>query len=110
VSDINKKTAEILVECEYAVKIFTYENEVFPNTVIIHDADWPNASHERSQRVELFSDTLEGRRQADAIEDWLYGKYFDLWDDSRMECIEDPGKRHQWRLGCIKWCLEELSK
>ena len=101
--NILQKAAEILVECGYADKLGYMENgnaEVIRTKLFHH--------------VEPFADTLEGRRQADAIEDWLWERYLkihtegDLWGESIN--IEQESTKHQWRLDRIKWCLEELIK
>ena len=66
--------------------------------------------------VDLFADTLEGRRQADAIEDYLMLKKGSLiWAASQNATAnmcqdKDLNSNHKWRLDRIKWCLNELSK
>lgn len=61
--------------------------------------------------VDPFSDTLEGRRQADALEDWLQLEYAALWRQSSGECdYSNRWPTHEWRLDRIRWCFEQLTK
>lgn len=61
--------------------------------------------------IDPFSDTLEGRRQADALEDWLYYKQFNIWaKSSGAACGPQHEHFHQWRLDRIRWCFEQLTK
>ena len=111
---MENKIAEILVSSGYAENIFEYEGEVFPDIVHIKDKDWPSQNNTRSQKVEPFKDTLEGRRQADAIEDWLMLKEYLLYQNGYKEA-DFPSKKdgsywHQFRLNRIKWCLEQLTE
>ena len=68
------------------------------------------------QMIDPFEDTLEGRRQADAIEDWLYLKKGSLlWPASEAATAnicqdKDLNSNHKWRLDRIKWCIQELIK
>ena len=97
-----QKCAEILVDCGYGDKLGFMENgnaEVIQSNLFKH--------------VEPFSDTLEGRRQADAIEDWLwfnentlYSKSFHVIDEPLI--YESLKTQHKWRLDRIKWCILEL--
>jgi hypothetical protein len=61
------------------------------------------------------------RRQADAIEEWLYLQSEpkptnNYWDISAQEVAchqletNIDNNRHQWRLDRIKWCLEQLGE
>lgn len=105
--DINKKAAEILVKCGYA----DYKTDN-GNYICWRDPEIDDTM----EAVQIFSNTLEGRRQADTIEDWLdnHKTFSDvdglsIWDVSAMKIIRESSY-HQWRLDRIKWCLEELSK
>ena len=96
-----KKAAEILVECGYGELNIDYPNCVvkrLENNILLFDID-------------PFADTLEGRRQADAIEDWLCSKYElipnSVWELS-LQQVRLTSTRHQWRLDRIKWCLDNL--
>jgi len=99
-TDINKVMAEALVEQGYA-------DDMRDNLIAIvyqvgdgGDTDWS------FHPVIPFSDTLEGRRQADALEDWLFmnGFYSEFQNNLSME-----PSLHKWRLDRIKWCFEQLA-
>ena len=97
-----EKCAEILVASKYA----QYE------WINLHGRQAiEKYSNGGAYLCEPFEDTLEGRRQADAIEDWLWNNEIRLWGDSAFEVA---GKRtmpqHQWRLNRIKWCIQESLK
>ena len=95
---MNKRIAEALVECGYAESI----NE--DGTLYIENGVWLVWN----EQCDPFADTLEGRRQADALEDWLiYKGYYDEFDFSKLAGW--PRNFHQWRLDRIKWCFEALS-
>ena len=101
---ILQKAAEILVECGYGD--YKTDNN---NYVCWRDPEIDNTM----EAVKPFSDTLEGRRQADAIEDWLrINKPFSIWKESGYHCFinKEKGGNYQWRLDRIKWCLQELIK
>lgn len=96
-----KKAAEILVECGYAtIGINGYMESCY----------WGKGDkHPEEIVIDPFSDTLEGRRQADAIEDWLSRTENKLWfEDSLYAHKETDTTQHQWRLDRIKWCLDNL--
>lgn len=92
--------AKILVECGYA--------EAFvPAALQTTTTLTPSMEH-----VQWDSDTLEGRRQADAIEDYLAHTdgYIVYWADSAiMIRNKDCGSEHQWRLDRISWCIEQVE-
>lgn len=107
-----RKCAEILVECGYVPRYFHYMGK----TITLAKTE----ASQRIQEYELcnpFIDTIEGRRQADAIEDWLYSltrynnnyKGLQLWEAS-IEKVSGSENRHQFRLDRIKWCIEQLIK
>ncbi len=109
---ILKKAAEILVESGYAVKRYTDLHSEYLGYVCVVDDDWPSATGHRPEKVEIFADTLEGRRQADAIEDWLWYNQNRIYANSYHavdEPLDEGVSHHQWRLDRIKWCLEQLS-
>ena len=109
--DITKKAAEILVECGYAISLpdqsrrrEDYYGEVLRSEVM--------GKGERcfSVCVSPFSDTLEGRRQIEAIEDWLHVNEPELIRRAK-HCSEPvPYNGRQKRINRTEWCLEELSK
>ena len=97
-----QKAAEILVESKYIGGFWGNGEFLF------YDRGFENET-----RIDPFRDTLEGRRQADAIEDWLRStktlNALHLWlTISKEPCGERT--HHQWRLDRIKWCLEQLSE
>ncbi|MEN8171382.1 MAG: hypothetical protein ABFS03_00730 [Chloroflexota bacterium] len=101
-SDVNKKAAEILVECGYAQK---YEPYVACFRVVVYYT---------IKSCNPFLDTLEGRRQADAIENYLRDSESNLhecylWSQSGCKRFDHGDNHHQWRLDRIKWCLEQLA-
>lgn len=101
--NINKKAAEILVECGYAVSI----NRPIVETI------WITEELSGSDEcVNPFFDCIYGRRQADAIENWLYDFKYELWADKACEAVTLVNVKclHKWRLDRIKWCLKELIK
>ena len=115
-SSIDKKAAEILVECGYAEAGYADYPHIRPNP---DGSSWVKKikaiNHWTS--VDIFADTLEGRRQADAIEDWLRTGDVSVnvvWLSSEWnsEYKHEPGTidSHRWRLDRIKWCLEQLIK
>jgi len=100
-----QKCAEILVECGYAYECYERENK-----------GWL-IQHEKGMRmaypVNPYMDSLECRRQADAIEDWLYKNKPELFMQSADKKVNDKDiqdSAHQWRLDRIKWCIQELIK
>jgi hypothetical protein len=120
---ILKKAAEILVECGFAVKFNIDKREHLQHSppicliVACEDRDFDSVT------CDPFADTLEGRRQADTIEDWLRSfnaldcSVSDLWDASKLEVkpiratgISAAFNQHQWRLDRIKFCLEQLGE
>ena len=76
---ILKKASEILVECGYAERWF---NERFQETPF-YNLHVENNGILGSEMCDPFTDTLEGRRQANAIEDYLGENYTSLAVDSR---------------------------
>ena len=108
-----EKIAQILVECGYAVQI-DFDKQPF-----IHEGEWHVFFSDGSIAVNPYADTLEGRRQADAIEDWLKDTSvyevnhggFQIWEKSKIENPRPAGmSQHQHRLDRIKWCIQELCK
>ena len=101
---VTKKAAEILVECGYA---FSIDGKGYI---------YLSSDNGKMQKVSPFSDTIEGRRQADAIEDWLNNKQPCLWQSIGLKDAELYMKdgyvtsAHKWRLDRIRWCLEQLEE
>ena len=103
--NILQKAAEILVECGYAIAYNQHNDGVTANLTLGNDGEplW-------IENCDPFADTLEGRRQADAIEDWLCAEEGVSWTISgrAIDESETNYKLHEWRLDRIKWCFEEL--
>ena len=98
-----QKCAEILVECGRADYISDLDKKL-GRAVIVERM--PEVDHLFAS-VDPFSDTLEGRRQADVIEDWLYGFKPDLYTESLSKHWHGKGRFGQ-RIERIKWCIESL--
>ncbi len=93
--------ASILVESGYADDINKdHTAHAHPCGRNGDDIDW------EFRLIEPYADTLEGRRQADAIEDWLDGGC--LWNLSKDKV--EQYSNHQWRLDRIRWCIEQLQE
>ena len=103
-----QKCAEILVEAGYASDYGGGCDPISGNEYWIRSKEPVGFKH---IPVQVFVDTLEGRRQADAIEDWLVYNHGELWCDSECltECCTNKHKEHQWRLDRIKWCIKEIK-
>jgi hypothetical protein len=100
---MRKRIAEALVECGYK-EADSYRESKGDYFLTAGDL-WVDGE----ALVQPFADTLEGRRQADALEDWLiYKGYYDEFDFSKLAGW--PRNFHQWRLDRIKRCFEELLK
>jgi len=103
---IEQVAAEILVASGYAKGILklageyrVYVGEAMGSTMDI--------------KVDPFTDTLEARRQADALEDWLYDKHGDLVGRlfADGEIYKTANRTHsEWRRFNIKWCFEQLAE
>ncbi len=105
-----EKCAEILVERGYASGFYMYHDRYLWEK---ENKAKREAYFEDTQlKVNPFADTLEGRRQADAIEDWLMVEHYARWYKSKNidTCVDIKFSCHQWRLDRIKWCIEELNK
>ena len=104
-----KQIAEALVECGHADDIrggrTAHARPCGPDG---SDVDW------EFRLIDPFADTLEGRRQADALEDWLSDHYRRDSDDwlywmASEKQVAKTGSHHQWRLDRIRWCFEQLE-
>jgi len=96
--------AEALVECGYADD--WEEITDFKDSVILLKVK----TGIRREECNPFADTLEGRRQADALENWLSTNKNEYWTESVLHIDDGRGRLHQWRLDRIKWCFEQLEK
>jgi len=105
--DILQKAAEILVQYRYAEALRTHNNKF---KLSVPQLMWyVSETDNMYEIVNLFIDTLESRKQADAIEDYLWDKETILWRIS-MDMVDLRSNNNQWRLDRIEWCLEELIK
>ncbi len=97
-----KIEAELLVKCGYAD--YKTEND---NYICWHDPEIDNTM----VAVQPYADTLEGRRQLDALEDYFSQNYgIELWAESVLKLADTKYKsERQWRIDRIKWCCEQLS-
>ncbi len=103
-TNTNKKATEILVECGYCDSF-------------VHDIAGEFLAHWNKPElsgvyeiIDFAADTLEGRRQAEAIEDWLVDEEWDLWKESSMCNHRIVETCHGLRLRRIKWSLEQLTE
>ena len=94
--EILKKAAEILVTCGYAKSDYSTGGKAYLRVAKCCDTN-------ASVRTDPFADTLEGRRQADAIEDFLHLNNGPLLVRAKI-CAYDPVPYNgrQKRLNRIK--------
>ena len=108
-----KQYAEALVECRYAHSVAGNGISLRANT----PEDYKNTFGYID--VDPFADTLEGRRQADALEDWLHNEHYSLIQEAKVaEMLRKDNQNNdftgqyngrQKRLDRIKWCFEQLE-
>ncbi len=104
-TNTNKKAAEILVECGYCDSF-------------VHDIAGEFLAHWNKPEssgvyeiIDFAADTLEGRRQAEAIEDYLHDKHPDILEQSKRFCrVPCPYNGRQKRLDRMDWSLEQLTE
>lgn len=97
-AEILQKAAEILVESGYA-KTWCRHAPDYNRYYLVFD------SFKDEEMAEPFSDTLEGRRQADVIENHL------IWNGFHREFMTPHSSTrdfHQWRLDQMENCLQQL--
>ena len=101
-----EKCAEILVDCGYADAFDGGYDKFTGNEYwIVKD------NLTKQVPVQIFADTLEGRRQSDSIEDWLRINKEDVWYDLKGSArVDKEISSHQWRLDRIKLCIQKLIK
>ena len=107
---MNKRIAEALVECHFADRIVNKHG-----VIKIHVTGSPKPHLQDVDPFYLGEPIFEchARRQADALEDWLwdFGNEVSLWNRSEVEVDFPPmGGHRQWRLDRIKYCFEQLEK
>ena len=103
-----KTEAALLVKCEYADH-FGY-TKAPSNEIIGWFVSWQPDPY-KTEQVNPYADTLTGRQQLDALEDWLFRNHHRLWEKSSNKWGERSHaiKSHQWRLDRIKWCCEQMG-
>lgn len=102
----DKLMAEALVECGF---ISEYHEPNPDNYYVSMRESYTYIVGLALYEINPFADTLESRRQADALEDWLYYNIYDLWTQS-MAIKQQSDNFHQWRLDRIKYCFEQLAE
>jgi len=108
-----KTEAQILVLCGYASSYGdTWNSEGWANGIEIYIATDESPHYQvKRQTIDPYADTLEGRRQADAIEMYLVSLHIKLWRKSINETNESEAlTMHQWRLDRIKYCCEQIGE
>lgn len=107
---IEQKAAEILVKHGYAMNLRQDEREHLPKGKLFYIYVGCNRGDcgrfFDEVPVEPFADTLEGRKQADAIEDWLRGNEPELFKRAKLCSEPIPYDSRQRRSGRLEWCLE----
>lgn len=115
---MNKRIAEALVECGmYAEVVPITDGKKVAHYIGYIDEFNGTRDYRKSDKIDPFADTLEGRRQADALEDWLTLNHYPLWNRSELDA-ESPEKPYsengafwyQHRRNKLKWCFEQLEK
>jgi len=100
---ILQKAGEILVDSGYAD--YVLPEAIFDETIRWHEANLDDLQED----IEPFTDTLIGRQQADAIEDYIINNETKLWVDAHdPDNVKQLESKHQDRLAMIKYCLENL--
>ena len=90
------KAAEILYISGYAVSCEFFD--VYP--IIVHAG--------KRTRVDPFDNSLEGKRQACALIEWLKLYKNDLWIQSNVQPELSGLTTWQYILGRLEWCLQAL--
>ena len=103
-SETMRKCGEIFVECGYALSLVDWDEGY-----ILRDAKYSPIP----EKIQPFTDTLEGRKQDDVIEDFLYKSKNSLWAKSYFK-VDDPiitgESNREFRIRRMKWCIEQLCK
>lgn len=108
----NRKAAEVLVKCGFADSYLKHYSSDVPEWgdgwYIFMPDQYPEIL------VDYTADTLEGRRQADALEDYFDDLHLDeylmcQWERS-ADNIDQVANLHQWRIDRITWCLDNTEE
>jgi len=97
--NIEKIAAGILVEAGYASSWYSLGH---------HWLRFKGSGKEHAS-VNPFTDTLSGRRQLDAIEDWICANHMTMYIGDSAGHVPPNSNYHQWRMDRIKYCLEQLE-
>lgn len=100
-----KIEAELLVKCGYAEmtgRSIDRRLETEHLTLVTKD-------YRKVERCNPYTNTFEGRQQADALEDWLWEKETIHWRLS-IDMVLLKSSNYQWRLDRIKWCCKQIGK
>ena len=97
-TEILNKTAEVLFICGYAVSC-----ELF-------DTHWVIVHNSKLKQVNPFENSLEGKRQACVVIEWLWIYKKKLWLKSRIEPKRPEQSSWKHMLKRLEWCLQVLSK
>jgi hypothetical protein len=101
-----KRIAEALVECGMYVEIKPImDGRKLSFYIGYLDEHNGTRDYRKSDKIDPWADTLEGRQQADALEDFLDINHSLLWLESARPA--EPGNNRKWRLDRIKWCFEQ---
>ncbi len=103
-SNTHEQAARILVEAGYAKEPTHDVDGIIDGYVRVRDSGYG-----LNEKIQYMSDTLEGRRQLDAIEDYLVNNYRSIW---HKEVVNNPIEtpRYRWRKDRIKWLLNQLTE
>ncbi len=108
--DHTDKIASLLLVCDYAdrIEIVTDDRRDEVGKVAVIKAGEPHWHYV----VNPYSDSLESRRQENALEDYFAWFERDMWEESdrHVICGEPWGvfSMRARRLGRIRWCVEQM--
>ena len=101
---MSKRIAKALVECGYAK---AHQGELGHYFLDTGDYQFEILIREK---CDPFADTLEGRRQEEALEDWLHKYHGNLLKRAKHSVgVKFPYNGRQKRLDRIEWCFEQLE-
>jgi len=106
IDKILQKCAEILVECGYANQLRKVSKDKIGKYVWVK----PKRGRQYKQLVTVFTDTLEGRRQACSAIEHIRVKYNHLWIRSKTQSAKEGQTWWEHALGRLEWCIQELIK
>ena len=104
--NLENKAAEILVESGYADFVNQLDKKMGRATIMHRGVEINTCA----TVVRPFADTLEGRKQADAIENWLHINEPELVRQAKHCTEPTPYDGRKKRLVRLVWCLEQLDK